>query len=1245
MRLSTIMQSISNTTLLDGGKTMFENKIWVEKGFQTSVNIAYDLHNDDKIRNFIPTSSAIDVIEDIMLSTSIPDRGRARMLVGAYGRGKSHIILMLMSLLFKKDINVFSNLLNKIEAQNPKLCSFITEYIQSDKKILPIIISGSSTSITQSFLSALQSALSDQNLSDLMPETNFKAAVTTIERWKNEYPDTYQKLVNELNVSIDDFVISLKQYDVPTYEKFEKLYPLLTSGGEFNPFVGFDVVELYEKVVDKLKDKGYSGVYIVYDEFSKYLESSMSNATISDIKLLQDFAEKCERSKEKQMHLMLISHKDIANYIDNNLPKEKVDGWKGVSGRFKHIHLHNNFSQMYEIISAVIKKEPNFWGKYVIDNGKRFEDLTQRFTINGILDKNTPDISEIAIQGCYPLHPISTFILPRLSEKVAQNERTLFTFLSADNNYTLTAFLENAKGEFPMLTPDLVYDYFEPLLRKEPYTSEIHKIYETTYKVLQKIDTESLATKIVKTISLIYIVEQFEKMPPTKDVLIDIFKNIVSSIDVIEEALSDLIEKDCIVYLKRSNGFLKLKESSGVDIGAEITDVINKTKHIVSVKNILNDASFDSFMYPTAYNDEMEITRYFDFTFIDSNEFFAVENWNKKIEDLVADGVVYAIIPSSNEDLDNITKRLKCGECNHDRILFAVPEHFADIEKIAFEYNAVKLLKNNVVDDELLADEYDIYIEDLEEVISKYINGFTKPELGLAVYYWNSQRQPFKRRAQISAKLSQICTAIYAFTPVINNESLNKDILPTVAINSRNKILVGLLENELSSNLGLTGSGQEVSFMRSSLIQMGILQNKADYAELNLNPKDRNMSLVLRVIKAFFDAAGNQGRSFGELYKILTEPQVGFGNPFNGDTTLPCHGYGLKKGVIPIYIATVLHSYKKNTVVKSKGEELRITADLLNSINENPNDFTLYREDWNDEKATYIASLEELFSDYVIQKEKGYGTFAYIISAMSRWYMSLPKYAKEMKKVYKGNDNEPVDLPKYQIKFMNSLKQGNINAREYLFGKIFDIYGYKEFSLGIIDNIKATKSTFDNAKNGLIKHLSADIKSIFKKANTTGATLPSVVKDFVEQLKPTTLNYLFPDNEHIILQLMTNIGNDEKTFVERVAKAVTNLRVDDWTSETIRTFMSNLEEMKKSIINHDRIQSAEKSNAQKVNGYMISFVGSDGQDVVRTFEKTEYSKRGQLLYNEIANALDEMGTSITEQEKRQILMEFIEKMC
>lgn len=94
---------------------MFGEKIWVEKGFQTSINIAYDLHNKNKVKSFIPTVSSIDVIEDVMLSTSVPDRGRARILIGAYGRGKSHIVLVLMSLLFKKDKALFTTILKKVK--------------------------------------------------------------------------------------------------------------------------------------------------------------------------------------------------------------------------------------------------------------------------------------------------------------------------------------------------------------------------------------------------------------------------------------------------------------------------------------------------------------------------------------------------------------------------------------------------------------------------------------------------------------------------------------------------------------------------------------------------------------------------------------------------------------------------------------------------------------------------------------------------------------------------------------------------------------------------------------------------------------------------------------------------------------------------------------------------------------------------------------------------------------------------
>lgn len=1029
---------------------MFKNKIDVAKGFQTSVNIAYDLNNTGKISGFIPTMSSLDIIEDVLLSTAPNSTERARILIGAYGRGKSHIILVLLSLLFKKDKAAFTALLEKMKTSNPKLYDYTNEFIGSGRKLLPIVVGGSSASLTQSFLFALQQALNDKNLSDLMPETHFKASVNAIESWKNEYPETYNKFLDALNEPIEQFILSLKEYNVEAYEKFVELYPRLTSGSSFNPFLGFDVVELYEKVVDKLCEVGYDGVYIVYDEFSKYLESSIGNATISDIKLLQDFAEKCVRSGKKQMHLMLICHKDISNYIDNNLPKEKVDGWRGVSGRFKHTTLHNNFVQMYEIISAVIKKEPDFWKDFVSKYKPQLEDLKERYVSNGLIDGKDMEGVNSAIYGCYPLHPISTFILPRLSEKVAQNERTLFTFLSSQEKHTLSSFLENAEGEFPLLTPDYLYDYFEPLFRKEVYTSEIHKIYKLTSNILQKLDANSIHARIIKTISLIYMVEQYEKLPPVYDIIVDAFRESVADTKEISIALEDLINKDCIVYLKRSNNYLKLKESSGVDIPSEIEKRIESNKATLRVKDVLNNSSFDSYMYPTRYNDEHEITRYFDFLFIDSKEFWSTEDWELKIADSMADGVVYAIIPENKEDIKKIAKKIS-SESFSERVVFCLPKKFTDIEKIAFEYNAVLELRDLVVDDDLLKDEYEIYIEDLGEVIGSFIFSYARPETGGADYYHLGKKVSIYRKAQMSALLSKICEDIYPHAPIINNESINKNILPTVAINSRAKLLSGLLGAELEPNLGLSGTGQDVSIMRSTLVQTGVIKNVGEAPEIVVAPEDENMRFMLNTIQSFLMHAGANGeQNFSVLYKHLTQPE---------------YGIGLKTGVIPIYIAAIIHLNRSNLVIKKGNVEQRITADLLKGINDNPSNYSVVLENWNEEKTAYLTQLEQLFEKHVHEQEKVEDILKFNIepiigyseSSQKDWQKRLKDAIRDQKLKVRGkeffcfictnatfsSDYVQTQLAKIKTETLLMVDEAHNFGAPYLSCLLFDNYKYR----------------------------------------------------------------------------------------------------------------------------------------------------------------------------------------------------------
>ena len=45
--------------------------ISVASGFQYSVNIGYDLNNDAKLKNFIPTQSALQLLSDVLDSTAV----------------------------------------------------------------------------------------------------------------------------------------------------------------------------------------------------------------------------------------------------------------------------------------------------------------------------------------------------------------------------------------------------------------------------------------------------------------------------------------------------------------------------------------------------------------------------------------------------------------------------------------------------------------------------------------------------------------------------------------------------------------------------------------------------------------------------------------------------------------------------------------------------------------------------------------------------------------------------------------------------------------------------------------------------------------------------------------------------------------------------------------------------------------------------------------------------------------------
>lgn len=1201
------------------------NMISVASGFQYSVNIAYDLNKDNKIKNFIPTKSAMRLLEDIILSVNPNSTERSRVLVGAYGKGKSHIVLTILSVLMKKDLSLFKNLLPKIK-KDKKLYQEVINYYNSKDKILPVIISGSNTSLTQAFLLSLQRTLNENELMDIMPKTNYEAAISVINRWKKEFPEVYKKFVLAIDCPIEKFIFLLKDFNVDAYKKFEEIYPELTAGSHFNPFLGFDIVELYESVAIALKERGYSGIYLIYDEFSKYLETNIADASVSDTKMLQDFAEKCNRSGKTQLHIMLISHKEVANYIEN-LPKNKVDGWRGVSERFKHIHLNNNFIQTYEIIGTVIQKRPKLWDDFCEKHEADFSMLCQRYSTHSIFKDDNGDMNVI-FKKCYPLHPVSMFILPRLSERVAQNERTLFTFLSAEGKSTLSGYLRKYNDDcFKLITPDLMYDYFEPLFKKEAYISDLHEMYFLTKKILEKLEKDSLEMKIVKTISLIYILEQFERLKPTKDELFGIF-SIDYPIKEIDNAINNLIEKEYVVYLKRSNNFLRLKKTSGVDLKAKIENRKEKNRVIVTTKDILNKANFDKYIYPYRYNDDREMVRYFSFEFIEGKEVKDDINWDIKRENIKADGIIYAIIPENKDDLDRVHNILLKSSKSIKDCIFVLPKKYSNIESVVREFEAVKELREESVGDRILFDEYDVIYEDLNEVIINYINSFTRPEEYASTYYFKGVKKNIIKKSELTDLMSDICDDIFFATPVINNEAINRDNPTTMAINSRNKVITSLLRNELEPNLGFTGGGQEVSIMRSTLIRNNILVESDGIVSINFDV-DKNLSNMLNVIVDFILNAKNKDSvSFEELYSRLT---------------LPEYGIGLRNGIIPIYIATVLHEYKQNIIIKNTlNDEIPLNLDTIIKINAKPNDFTLSYLEWDSKKSEYIKGLENTFKDFIIDSEKMVNSYDYILLAMKRWYLSLPKYAKEIKVLPDGNK-----VYKENRKFINKLKTTN-SVYEFIFVEIPTIIcgTDKEYD-DIIEKISNIKRFYDMSLLNLKKHLNKEIKNVFinkeMKNQIDQMSLTSIIKDWCDDLDENVFEQLFTDGSERMLKVFSDISNDENDFINRITKEITGLRLEDWNSDTISLFGEK-------ILGHkNTVESFHEETVESEmicdDSYKLTFIDDEGNADVKRFEKTQISARGKLLYNMVTRDLESMGQSLSMQEKRQIIMNILKELC
>ena len=269
---------------------VLKDVIKIDERFQTSVNIRFDIDKTNKIDEFIPAKSTLDVLETYLENIFEKGNNKATLLVGPYGKGKSHLLLVLLALLRNRDDKKWHksivNFYNKIKNKNKKLEEEIEKNILCEesrkKKYLPIIISFGRSGLETSYRLALFQALQREKLSEIMPDSVFDEITAKVDFWKREYPDTYKKFVHELKENgydVQTFRKEICENDNKIFELFKKIYTKLTAGSEFNPLLENNIPKIYENVAYELRKYGFAGIVIVFDEFSKFIEGEDNRET------------------------------------------------------------------------------------------------------------------------------------------------------------------------------------------------------------------------------------------------------------------------------------------------------------------------------------------------------------------------------------------------------------------------------------------------------------------------------------------------------------------------------------------------------------------------------------------------------------------------------------------------------------------------------------------------------------------------------------------------------------------------------------------------------------------------------------------------------------------------------------------------------------------------------------------------------------------------------------------------------
>jgi hypothetical protein len=1114
----------------------YSSFIKIKRRYFRSVNLERDLAVSDSVFGYVPTSRAFDAVERFINAFNTPHSISSWTITGVYGTGKSAFAHYLASLCSHSDEQINKNAFSILKASDSQLHRRIRKTLPK-RGLVRAIVTSQREPVSNSIVRALYNGAN---------------------HYWSKSRGVKPKILSDLQFLVDS----------------------VAKGQKVDSQLLLDAIK-------KLAESSKTGVLLVIDELGKNLEYSAQNQASDELYILQQIAELPSSRQGSRVFLFGLLHQSFIDYAHSMVSSQRNE-WSKIQGRFEDIPFIDSNEQTLRLIGHSIDHSEAFSIQPVINKRSKqwLKSLTEM--------KVASQISSDNLASVFPLHPISALVLPILCSRYAQNDRTLFTFLTSSEPKSFLNFLHATSAKeasLPTLKLHQVYDYFvETAGMSIASRPQFQRWVEIQGLITDNKHLSLDAVQALKTIGIL-------NLTSTSGTLKASHKLVTLSLcddpnDQMEQsrwvnAIQLLIDKGLLTWRKQIDE-LRIWEGSDLNIEKEIEEQIQGTKN--SLAGLLNEYCPLSPLVIQRHSYQTGTLRFFNRRYIDRHS-----NLEKLSIDQSNDGTVYYVV-----DKKPILKKIPSTTKNGRPILALHTKELKAIELACTEFVALKnieslpQLQSDGIARREVRQRLVLSRQLLDEAIEK---GFDISNDNFSCLI-NGSIERLSSRKAFNARLSDLCDSTYSKGLVLWNELINRRELTSQGSKARRVLIEAMLDNSGQERLGLKGNGPETSIFESLLAKTGIYKLEEGNWFFAEPSQDSGVREVYNAIEAYCMSATKTPIDFLSLYNMLEKPP-----------------YGIRREVIPVLLLSILIKRSDDMSVYQDGTFIPLLGGHhFELLVKKPERFSVKYFQVEGLRIELFKELEEIFSKSNSKKSSSIrnATLLGIVKPFIKFVAKQPKYtlmtdnlsaeAKGVRRALK-EAKEPdrllfVDLPEA----VGFSPIGPDTSH--------DIHQVKEFKKKLVSALKEIQSAYDN----ILQHCEELFYGAFSIRRD---------KDRLREDLRVRSNYLVNQCIEPVLRRFilaaTDESTDNKSWLEALVMIVADKPAESWKDEDVLLFDTKLNGVSRHFLNLEVLQ---KSMAQRhSDGFIarrVNITHHNGQEVNRiVWIEKEDQKVIETLVNKI----------------------------